>query len=80
MIYAPEEWMEDAECLRAPDPDLFFAEGEHIWTKTRAAREYCRNCGVSDECLEYALRNKIDHGIFAGLTPVERRAFRKKSA
>lgn len=80
MIFGVEEWMEDAECTRTTDPDLFFAEGNEAFTKMRAAREYCRRCLVADECLEYALRNKIDHGIFAGFTPAERRVMRKHSA
>ena len=80
MIYGVEEWMEDAECRRATDPDLFFAEGDNAWNAIKAAREFCRRCLVSDECLNYALRNKIEYGIYAGFSPAERRVMRKKSA
>lgn len=80
MIYTPEEWMEDAECTRASDPDLFFAEGEQMFRKIEIAKKYCSRCGVSDECLRFALENKIDHGIFGGFNAAERRVMRRKSA
>lgn len=75
-----EEWMADAECQTATDPDIFFPEGEYVRTMARAAKTYCRVCLVSEECLKYALDNNIGHGIFAGLGPKERRALQLRRA
>ena len=32
----------------------------------------CASCPVRTQCLEYALRNSIKHGIWGGLNPEER--------
>jgi WhiB family redox-sensing transcriptional regulator len=37
------------------------------------AKEICRTCAVSQECLEYALEIREPHGIWGGLNEVERR-------
>ncbi|MCM1972080.1 WhiB family transcriptional regulator [Streptomyces sp. G1] len=55
------EWMTDANCQGA-DPDVFFGAmtaearqlGGGILTR-RAAIEFCEDCPVRRECLEYAL-------------------------
>ncbi len=75
-----EEWMADAECTRAQDPDIFFPQGEFAYIQIRAAKAYCDRCLVAAECLEYALRHKIDEGIFAGTSGRQRQRLRLKSA
>lgn len=66
-------WRQRANC-RVKDPELFFPErGE----STRAAKEVCRCCTVAQFCLEYALRNKIGHGIWGGRSEEERRRLRR---
>ena len=74
------EWMEDAECSRAQDPEIFFPQGDDLKLHMRSAKEYCDRCMVSAECLEYAVKNRIDDGIFAGMTPRQRRSLRKQTA
>jgi len=71
-----EDWMDDAECQFATNPEIFFPEYSREDRKT--ARSYCYRCPVSDQCLEYALRYNIQHGIFAGLLPDERRAIKNR--
>ena len=52
------------------DLDLFYPErGE----STGPARQVCARCPVCQPCLEYALSNRITHGIWGGLTERERR-------
>jgi hypothetical protein len=49
---------------------LFYPErGE----SARPARRVCARCPVCQSCLEYALSNRITHGIWGGLTERERR-------
>jgi hypothetical protein len=38
-----------------------------------AAQEICAECPVSKRCLEYALENHVDHGIWGGCSERERR-------
>ncbi len=62
-------WMRWAGCLGV-DPNLFFpVDGGGV----KEAMEVCNLCVVQDVCLEYALSNHIDHGIWGGASERERR-------
>jgi len=70
-------WQWRAAC-RGEDSSLFFApahpEGkEERETRERRAKAICSGCPVRMECLEYALRIHEHHGIWGGLTELERR-------
>lgn len=41
---------------------------------TLEAKRMCEECEVRAQCLEYALMAKIDHGIWGGTSPKERKA------
>jgi WhiB family redox-sensing transcriptional regulator len=63
-------WRELAAC-RGADLDLFFpGRGE----SAEPARGVCAACPVRQPCLDYALTNRITHGVWGGLTERERRA------
>ena len=65
-------WRELAAC-RGTDLDLFFpGRGE----SAGPARQVCAACPVRQPCLDYAISNRITHGIWGGLTELERRALR----
>ena len=67
-------WRERAAC-RGMDLDVFYPErGE----SAGPARRVCARCPVCQPCLEYALSNRITHGIWGGLTERERRALRSR--
>ena len=63
------EWMRQGNCREEP-PSLFFpSDGAGV----DAARQLCATCPVKEPCLEYALRNRIDHGVWGGTSERERR-------
>jgi WhiB family redox-sensing transcriptional regulator len=67
----PEEyaWMFHARC-RGIDPAEFFpSDGTGVET----AQRVCATCPVTVECLEYALLNRIEHGVWGGASERERR-------
>jgi WhiB family redox-sensing transcriptional regulator len=67
-------WRELAAC-RGTDLGLFFpGRGE----SAGPARQVCAACPVWQPCLEYAISNRITHGIWGGLTERERRALRSR--
>lgn len=69
-ITGQEPWRQDARCL-GTDPDLFFPIGSaHIDLR---AREICNACPVRAECLDYAITNNEQHGVWGGLSTRERR-------
>lgn len=67
------DWREDALCIAAPDPDLFFPVGPE---GIEPARRVCGRCPVTGQCLAEALgRAEID-GVWGGTTSSERRVMR----
>lgn len=67
------DWQDDAAC-KGMDADLFFPEvGENA---TDTAKAVCRTCPVCAECLEYALTERITHGVWGGLSEKQRRKIR----
>ncbi|GMM94632.1 WhiB family transcriptional regulator [Microbacterium sp. MTN4-26] len=67
------DWQTDALCTQV-DPEIFFPnQGE----PSTDARRICASCDVAAECLEYALRERIDHGVWGGRTPRERNALKR---
>jgi WhiB family redox-sensing transcriptional regulator len=51
-------------------PDIFFpSDGLGV----QEAQRICAECPVTEECVEYALVNRIDHGVWGGRSERERR-------
>ena len=67
-------WRELAAC-RGTDLEVFFpGRGE----SAEPARRVCAACPVRQPCLDYAIANRIVHGIWGGLTGRERRALQSR--
>ncbi|GAA1228374.1 WhiB family transcriptional regulator [Prauserella halophila] len=73
------EWVQDAAC-RDEDPELFFPVSDTGPGSQQAARAkaVCARCPVRDLCLQQALDNGLDFGIFGGLTQEERRELARR--
>ncbi len=69
-------WMDKAACTEVA-PDLFFADATNL-IDTKLAKSVCAECRVKDECLQYALENRLDWGVWGGLTVLERRSLLRK--
>jgi WhiB family transcriptional regulator, redox-sensing transcriptional regulator len=68
------EWMAEGNC-RTEEPSLFFpSDGVGV----EVARRVCATCPVKEPCLEYALRNGIDHGVWGGASERERRRIARR--
>lgn len=64
-----EPWMDEGLCTEV-DPDLFFPEKGGSASQ---AKKVCSGCPVRERCLNYALTNRIEHGVWGGLSPKRRR-------
>jgi WhiB family transcriptional regulator, redox-sensing transcriptional regulator len=67
----PEEyaWMLQARCRGASPTEFFPSDGLGV----ESAQHICDGCGVRVDCLEYALLNRIEHGVWGGASERERR-------
>lgn len=72
-------WQLQAAC-RGDNADLFVGEPNSGHSYYDYARSVCARCPVSEACLDYALTNRIDMGMWGGLSPAQRAALRKKTA
>jgi WhiB family redox-sensing transcriptional regulator len=67
------DWRVDASC-RDDDPDGLFVRG----AEQRKAKLVCVACPVRTECLAEALDNRIEFGVWGGMTERERRALLRR--
>ena len=64
---------ENAACAKMNDPDYFFPEGKaEEAERLPNLRRICGGCIERKECLAYAIKEEIQHGIWGGKTPTER--------
>lgn len=69
-----DAWQDAALCKGIEDPEVFFpAKGQ----SSAEARVICQDCPVRIECLNYALRGHIIHGVWGGMSDRERARLRR---
>ncbi|NXY95449.1 WhiB family transcriptional regulator [Streptomyces sp. BR123] len=68
-----QTWHGRAACRNADQDDLF-GDG----AAQTAAKAVCADCEVRLECLAQALDNRIEHGVWGGMTERERRALLRR--
>lgn len=56
------------------DPEALFVQG----AEQNIAKRICRSCPVRYECLADALDNRIEFGVWGGMTERERRALLRR--
>jgi len=66
-------WTARAAC-RGTDPDALFVQG----AAQNRAKVVCSGCPVRAECLADALDNRVEFGVWGGLTERERRALLRR--
>ncbi|MEU4097995.1 WhiB family transcriptional regulator [Streptomyces sp. NPDC026673] len=68
-----DNWGAQAIC-RMDDPDVLFAPG----AAQKRVKALCGGCPVRTECLADALDNRIEFGVWGGMTERERRALLRR--
>src|SRR5882762_2564221 len=63
------QWMRFGKCRKVAPATFFPSDGVGV----EVARRLCAECPVKEPCLEYALVERIDHGIWGGASERERR-------
>ncbi len=67
-------WMAEGNCRLHPPATFFPSDGVGV----DKARKICRDCPVKARCLDYALEERIDHGVWGGCSERERRRILKR--
>jgi WhiB family redox-sensing transcriptional regulator len=93
LLWDEGDWREASRCRSYKDPTPWFPEepdgppGRGLKKETqrgpgkvayKLARAVCELCPVADACLEFALQNQIEDGMWGGLTPDEREQVRRE--
>lgn len=73
-VSATDPWTLQASCRGTAD-ELFCAAKDQ-----RQARKMCRHCPVRLDCLAEALDNRIEWGVWGGMTERERRTLLRSRA
>ncbi|MDH3753833.1 MAG: WhiB family transcriptional regulator [Acidimicrobiia bacterium] len=63
------KWMARGNCSVQPPETFFPSDGVGVLK----AQHICSSCPVQERCLEYALRNRIEHGVWGGHSERSRR-------
>ena len=67
------DWAARAAC-RTTDPDMLFVQG----AAQNRVKAICLGCPVRTECLADALDNRVEFGVWGGMTERERRALLRR--
>jgi WhiB family redox-sensing transcriptional regulator len=67
-------WMARGNCRDEVPARFFPSDGVGV----DHARRICATCPVREPCLEYALEQRIDHGVWGGASERERRRILKR--
>jgi WhiB family transcriptional regulator, redox-sensing transcriptional regulator len=67
-------WMSAGNCRNYPPAVFFPSDGVGV----DRARKICTDCPVATSCLEYALEQRIEHGVWGGCSERERRRILKR--
>jgi WhiB family redox-sensing transcriptional regulator len=67
------EWAPRGAC-QTDDPDALFVQG----AAQNRAKSICGGCPVRVECLADALDNRVEFGVWGGMTERERRALLRR--
>ncbi|HVF19580.1 MAG TPA: WhiB family transcriptional regulator [Mycobacteriales bacterium] len=70
---ASADWITRASC-RTAAPDELFVQG----AAQNRAKQLCVGCPVRTECLADALDNRVEFGVWGGMTERERRALLRR--
>ncbi len=68
-----QDWTARSACKTA-DPDELFVSG----AAQNRAKAVCMGCPVRTECLSDALDNRVEFGVWGGMTERERRALLRR--
>lgn len=68
------DWFSLGECNGLPTRWFFPERGESV----REVKNICKRCVIKTDCLEFAMANDIQHGMWGGTSERERKSLRRR--
>lgn len=69
-------WHDEAACQHKGNT-IFFADPNSERKEIAEAKLICKGCEARWKCLEFAIKNDIQYGVWGGFTPTERNSYMK---
>lgn len=80
-------WVHKGACV-GMDTEIFYPDAEEVTKEPGSpgawqarnwepAIQVCLDCSVRTQCLEFALATKEKYGVWGGMTPEQRKAYKK---
>ncbi|HJO79346.1 MAG: transcription factor WhiB [Acidimicrobiaceae bacterium] len=66
--------MTRARCANTHPSHFFPSDGVGV----ELAKQACAGCPVLEQCLEYALTHRVEHGVWGGCSERQRRRIRRQ--
>ena len=76
-LFGYEPWRDDALCAQLP-PEMGDAWFPNAGDTAHSVKAVCGRCPARLHCLDYALTENIQEGIWGGLNGLERRNLRRE--
>lgn len=73
------EFFKQGKCYNRPELNHMFFPVEAAMRFSAEAKAFCQGCSVIRQCLQYAVAEDIEHGVWGGLSEFERRRNRRLS-
>jgi len=73
-IQLHDNWMTRARCANTHPSHFFPSDGVGV----ELAKQACAGCPVLEQCLEYALTHRVEHGVWGGCSERQRRRIRRQ--
>jgi WhiB family redox-sensing transcriptional regulator len=70
------DWREAAKCKDNTEIEFFPEKG----STGIQAKKFCAGCRVTEQCLDYALKNDIEFGVWGGLSAIQRHHLSRRLA
>ena len=67
-----------AACTRVGGDLFFFDRYEANTVEMKMAKAICKHCPEKQACLDFAIANDEEHGIWGGMTTKERRRYKRR--
>lgn len=72
-VFFPEQWVDVAVMVNGEEQIMTDSIEDYSEDRVAQARTICARCPVLNACEAHSVEHEPEHGVWAGMTPAERR-------